>query len=326
MWRSLGEAKPRDDAKPRVSAATRELPERPPEDALPRPDGSRLQLLEDNSLLRWTQRSNGSWRKPELWPVDKDQLEWLTAQISKHQTELAEKRVAKEEETKRKRMERLAQAPAAVAAAKAAAAAAKAGGPDVDVSERLAQLLSLREPPSEAILQPDGTSQIDLEDGATIRWSRRPDGSWRKPEHRRAGWVDELEQAKYVPPTMRLLDGATSGATRAVLLLDDDDYNRDIPLRSTPASKSYAQSQAPRAPNMKAPEPWQVPEPHTKEVNGRRKEESNKMGGKHRGKATEAEKKSVRSGAERYVTKEDRKVDMELLPALTRLCVANGWQ
>ena len=44
MWRSLGEAKPRDDAKPRVSAATRELPERPPEDALPRPDGSRLQV------------------------------------------------------------------------------------------------------------------------------------------------------------------------------------------------------------------------------------------------------------------------------------------
>ena len=43
MWRSLGEAKPRDDAKPRA-AATRELPERPPEDALPRPDGSRLQV------------------------------------------------------------------------------------------------------------------------------------------------------------------------------------------------------------------------------------------------------------------------------------------
>lgn len=30
-------------------------------------------------------------------------------------------------------------------------------------------------------------------------------------------------------------------------------------------SKLDFQTEAPRAPNMKAPEPWQVPEPHTKE-------------------------------------------------------------
>ena len=40
------------------------------------------------------------------------------------------------------------------------------------------------------------------QDGATIRWTKRPDGSWRRPEHRRAGWVGELEQAKYVPATV----------------------------------------------------------------------------------------------------------------------------
>lgn len=286
---------------------------------MPRPDGSRLQLLEDNSLLRWTQRSNGSWRKPELWPVDKDQLEWLTAQISKHQVDFAEKReaerVAKEERIKRERMEKLAQAPAAVAAAKAAAAAAKAGGPDVDVTgERIAQLLSLREPPPEAH-QADGAVQIDLQDGATIRWTKRPDGTWRKPEHRRAGWVDELEQAKYIPPTMRLPEGATNGATRAVLLWDAD-YDRGPAV-----SKSYAPAQAPKAPRSSA-ELWEP----KREVNGKKKDEPKAAKQAKPRKPPEAEKKSLSSGAERYATKEDRKVDMELLPALTRLCVANGWQ
>jgi hypothetical protein len=41
MWRSLGQ---RDDRAPRPLLT--ELPSSPPEDALPRPDGSRLQVLE----------------------------------------------------------------------------------------------------------------------------------------------------------------------------------------------------------------------------------------------------------------------------------------
>jgi uncharacterized protein with WD repeat len=39
---------------------------------------------------------------------------------------------------------------------------------------------------------------LQKEDGSTMRWTRRPDGTWRKPEHTRAGWVGDLEQTKYV--------------------------------------------------------------------------------------------------------------------------------
>lgn len=53
-------------------------------------------------------------------------------------------------------------------------------------------------PPREAVKQSDGSWVQQLEDGSTMRWTRRPDGSWRKPEHKRAGWVGELEQQKYV--------------------------------------------------------------------------------------------------------------------------------
>eukprot|EP00913_Durusdinium_trenchii_P025447 g23889.t2 len=237
MWRSLAEK----GEKPRSALTKEALPSSPPEEALARSDGSRLQLLEDQTLLRWTQRSNGSWRKPEIWPVDKDQLEWLTWEISQQQAELAEKRAAKEEEARRRRAEKLASAPAALAAAKDGARdergsswpdlenqlqcgrAAKAGaGADVDVSERLKELICLREPPSDALEQADGTFQMTLDDGATITWTRRPDGTWRRPEHRRAGW---------------------------------DDYNRDLPLRSKPVltPNGYtAQAQAPQAPKPRA--------------------------------------------------------------------------
>mmetsp|Transcript_67741 Transcript_67741/g.107316 ORF Transcript_67741/g.107316 Transcript_67741/m.107316 type:complete len:274 (+) Transcript_67741:55-876(+) len=53
-------------------------------------------------------------------------------------------------------------------------------------------------PPREAVKQTDGSWIQQLEDGSTMRWTRRPDGTWRKPEHKRAGWVGELEQQKYV--------------------------------------------------------------------------------------------------------------------------------
>lgn len=36
-----------------------------------------------------------------------------------------------------------------------------------------------------------------------MRWTRRPDGSWRPPERIRAGWVGELEQPKYKIPALR---------------------------------------------------------------------------------------------------------------------------
>lgn len=58
------------------------------------------------------------------------------------------------------------------------------------------------EPPSEAVPQPDGSFLLELADKSTLRWTRRPDGTWRKPEHKRAGWVGELEN-KYVMPAVR---------------------------------------------------------------------------------------------------------------------------
>jgi len=58
--------------------------------------------------------------------------------------------------------------------------------------------MSANEPPREAVRQADGSFMLQKEDGSTMRWTRRPDGTWRKPEHTRAGWVGELEQTKYV--------------------------------------------------------------------------------------------------------------------------------
>lgn len=53
-------------------------------------------------------------------------------------------------------------------------------------------------PPKEAVKQADSSYIEQMEDGSTMRYTRRPDGTWRKPEHRRAGFVGELEQAAYV--------------------------------------------------------------------------------------------------------------------------------
>eukprot|EP00928_Gymnodinium_smaydae_P034998 TRINITY_DN24693_c0_g1_i1.p1 TRINITY_DN24693_c0_g1~~TRINITY_DN24693_c0_g1_i1.p1 ORF type:complete len:320 (+),score=57.64 TRINITY_DN24693_c0_g1_i1:84-1043(+) len=54
-------------------------------------------------------------------------------------------------------------------------------------------------PPLEAKVQDDGSYVLDLGDGSVRRWTRRPDGSWRKPERKRQGWVGSLEARKYVP-------------------------------------------------------------------------------------------------------------------------------
>jgi len=58
--------------------------------------------------------------------------------------------------------------------------------------------MAANEPPREAVRQADGSYFLQKEDGSTMRWTRRPDGTWRKPEHVRAGFVGELEQKKYV--------------------------------------------------------------------------------------------------------------------------------
>ena len=58
-------------------------------------------------------------------------------------------------------------------------------------------------PPREAAKQPDGSYTLPQPDGSTLRWTRRLDGTWRKPEHKRAGYVGELEQKKYVVPGLQ---------------------------------------------------------------------------------------------------------------------------
>lgn len=71
-------------------------------------------------------------------------------------------------------------------------------------------------PDPDAERQSDGTYLKVLPDGSRMRWSRRPDGTWRKPERTRAGFTGELEQKKYVP-------AAVAAQPR------DPDYDRSVP-------------------------------------------------------------------------------------------------
>merc|ERR1712146_566946 len=80
---------------------------------------------------------------------------------------------------------------------------------DPAVAGRIAELSALGHPPEESEQQADGSFLLTMEDLSTLRWTRRPDGSWRKPEHKKAGWVGELEQEKYQPPQVR--SGLSSG-------------------------------------------------------------------------------------------------------------------
>jgi len=59
------------------------------------------------------------------------------------------------------------------------------------------------EPPPEAVLQEDGSYVQEHEGGVIVRWTQRPDGTWRKPERKRQGWIGALEQTRYVAPPTR---------------------------------------------------------------------------------------------------------------------------
>lgn len=66
------------------------------------------------------------------------------------------------------------------------------------------------EPPAEAVKQPDGSFVLELQDGSTLRWTQRPNGTWRKPERKRSGWTGDLDRKKYEPPASRGGDRAIS--------------------------------------------------------------------------------------------------------------------
>jgi len=60
-------------------------------------------------------------------------------------------------------------------------------------------------PPPDAVLQSDASFLCVRRDGSSSRYAQRLDGSWRKPEHRRTGWVGELEIPRYQTPHRRSL-------------------------------------------------------------------------------------------------------------------------
>jgi len=120
-----------------------------------------------------------------------------------------------EEEKQRKEAEALAKAAEvraqAVSAAKAQAAA---------LAARVAELTARVGPPEEAEAQPDGTFTLQLEDESEMKWSKRPDGTWRKPERRRAGWVGDLEQTKYTIPQARGVELASDRLVQSGCAVD----------------------------------------------------------------------------------------------------------
>ena len=53
----------------------------------------------------------------------------------------------------------------------------------------MAEIMGSNSPPPDAVLQSDASFLCVRRDGSSSRYAQRLDGSWRKPEHRRTGWV-----------------------------------------------------------------------------------------------------------------------------------------
>jgi len=135
------------------------------------------------------------------------------------------------------------EAEAAAQAKREADAAAKAQA--AAFAAKVSALCSRVGPPEEAEAQPDGTFTLQLEDDSVLKWSKRPDGTWRKPERRRAGWVGELEQTKYTIPQARGVELASDRLAQAGRALDG--------VRSVSPPASEASSGPPeKAPRAKA--------------------------------------------------------------------------
>eukprot|EP00929_Paragymnodinium_shiwhaense_P099436 TRINITY_DN61072_c0_g1_i1.p1 TRINITY_DN61072_c0_g1~~TRINITY_DN61072_c0_g1_i1.p1 ORF type:complete len:941 (+),score=246.40 TRINITY_DN61072_c0_g1_i1:174-2996(+) len=138
--------------------------------------------------------------------------------------------------------------------AKAVSSADKAdqrGDEAAQVPEEVAMMMNLGRPHDSAVAQADGSSLLTLQDGSTMRWTARPDGTWRKPEHKKQGWVGELEREKYSPPheraraapaaPRRAPPSAPPGVQAAVQV-------SPAVAASSPAPPAEAAAQAPPAP------------------------------------------------------------------------------
>mmetsp|Transcript_24560 Transcript_24560/g.56644 ORF Transcript_24560/g.56644 Transcript_24560/m.56644 type:complete len:350 (-) Transcript_24560:46-1095(-) len=142
-----------------------------------------------------------------------------------------------EEEEARQRKEAAEAREQAEAATKAQAAA---------LTARVAELTARVGPPKEAEAQPDGTFTLQLEDESEMKWSKRPDGTWRKPERRRAGWVGDLEQTRYTIPQARGVELASDRlvqfgcAVDGVRSITPEKRSADKRLYPEPRSKAQA--------------------------------------------------------------------------------------
>ncbi|CAE8641204.1 unnamed protein product [Polarella glacialis] len=126
----------------------------PPPEAHLRPDGSAIKVDGDGQLIRWTRRSDGSWRKPERFPVDSAQLAWITSEIKKAEAESAAKAEAERAKAEAERVEK----EEALALEREKAAAIRQ---QLQLQLPPPWALTLREPPEDAVAQADGSSAED---------------------------------------------------------------------------------------------------------------------------------------------------------------------
>jgi len=159
----------------------------PPPEATQQADGSFLLLQEDGSTVRWTRRPDGAWRKPEHkragWSFRESSNTGFREPSSIEQPR-APSASSEPPETPKQWLERN-------------------GSNERERPPPAPRYEPPETPPEAAVQQEDGTFLLELDDGSTVRWTKRPNGTWRKPEHKKAGWVGDLERETYVVPAVR---------------------------------------------------------------------------------------------------------------------------
>jgi hypothetical protein len=195
-----------------VAERVRELSAKgaPPEDAQAQADGSFWLTLQDGSTLRWSQRKDGTWRRPErlapglrpkllMQAVVTDCTEKPRQNFYESASFLAEDRQRPVVQSSGEQL-----APSMPVTTPPSASPRDSREAQLEVAMRVrslvAELSALGRPSDAAEQQDDGSFLMTLEDQSTLRWTERPNGTWRKPEHKKAGWIGELEQVKYTPP------------------------------------------------------------------------------------------------------------------------------
>jgi hypothetical protein len=166
--------------RPVVLYSGADIPREPPAESIALADGSFVLNQDDGSSVTWSRRPDGSWRKP---------VHHRSGWSSRKNTEVVEDQRPTNKDFCQEGEKRLGHGQF-----EAAQYFPKVPPPRYEPPEI---------PPDEAEEQPDGTFVLELEDGSSVRWTKRPNGTWRKPEHKKAGWVGDLEREKYTIPAVR---------------------------------------------------------------------------------------------------------------------------